>query len=279
MHPPIDSRKSGFTLIELSIVLVIIALVIGGVVVGKELLEATKIRTTLAQLDQFKTAVSTFKMKYGSLPGDMGSTKANQFNFSSRPSSHASGCGYGDENGIIHSWNITWLSYCNNASGYMTPGEPMMFWVDLSDAGLIPNIFETATMLANPASITHTTTPAVKDYLPAAKLEGGNYFFVFSTCTSSPDCNLYGLSNIDDAGGWMDATSRSLQIWQAQTIDKKLDDGLPQAGRVRARWLSPNSLNDAGAEVGGGCNNYGPSYRPDVYGQNSKTCALTFTFK
>ena len=60
----------GFTLIELSIVLVIIGLIIGGVLVGRELIAAAEIRQQIGQIEKYNTAVSTFRLKYNCLPGD-----------------------------------------------------------------------------------------------------------------------------------------------------------------------------------------------------------------
>lgn len=62
--------KKGFTLIELSIVLVIIALITGGVLVGRDLIEAATIRSTVRQKEQYDTAVNTFRLKYNCMPGD-----------------------------------------------------------------------------------------------------------------------------------------------------------------------------------------------------------------
>lgn len=66
-----STRKCGFTLIELSIVLVIIGLIIGGVLVGKDLIHAAELRTIISDKEKYITAVNTFRTKYGELPGDM----------------------------------------------------------------------------------------------------------------------------------------------------------------------------------------------------------------
>ncbi|MGE3714395.1 MAG: type II secretion system protein [Alphaproteobacteria bacterium] len=71
-HHCVSKPKSslGFTLVELGIVLVITGLIIGGVLVGKDLIQATQIRAQVSQIDQIKTAVQTFKLKYNCIPGD-----------------------------------------------------------------------------------------------------------------------------------------------------------------------------------------------------------------
>lgn len=55
---------SGFTLIELAIVLVIIGLIIGGVLVGKDMIEAAKLNATITQINRYSQAVYTFRLKY-----------------------------------------------------------------------------------------------------------------------------------------------------------------------------------------------------------------------
>ena len=61
---------NGFTLVELSIVLVIIGLLIGGILVGQSLIESAKINSTAQQIQQFDAGVMAFKSRYKGLPGD-----------------------------------------------------------------------------------------------------------------------------------------------------------------------------------------------------------------
>lgn len=68
---PVPTRMAAFTLIELSIVLVIIGWIVGGVLVGQDLVRAAELRQTHAKFIEFDTAVMTFKLKYNALPGDM----------------------------------------------------------------------------------------------------------------------------------------------------------------------------------------------------------------
>jgi len=63
-------KKRGFTLIELSIVLVIIGLIVGGVLVGRDLIVAAQVRKTGTLVEQIQTATMAFQNKYNCLPGD-----------------------------------------------------------------------------------------------------------------------------------------------------------------------------------------------------------------
>mgnify|MGYP000373149386 CR=1 FL=1 len=63
--------QSGFTLIELSVVLVIVGLLIGGLLSGQTLIRAAEIRSIATQFTVFNTSAQNFRMKYKAIPGDM----------------------------------------------------------------------------------------------------------------------------------------------------------------------------------------------------------------
>lgn len=52
-------RSRGFTLIEISIVMVIVGLLVGGILVGRELIAAAQMRGVLKVVEQSNTAVNT----------------------------------------------------------------------------------------------------------------------------------------------------------------------------------------------------------------------------
>jgi prepilin-type N-terminal cleavage/methylation domain-containing protein len=63
-------RESGFTLIEIAIVLVIIGLLLGGVLKGQELITSARVRNIIQQQDGVKAAYFGFLDRYRALPGD-----------------------------------------------------------------------------------------------------------------------------------------------------------------------------------------------------------------
>ena len=63
-------KKSGFTLVELSIVLVIIGLLIGGILVGQSLIDSSRIGKEIRQLQQYSIAFYNFRDKFKQEAGD-----------------------------------------------------------------------------------------------------------------------------------------------------------------------------------------------------------------
>lgn len=61
----------GFTLIEISIVVIVVGLLVAGVLGGQEVIKAMKINATISQMNEITAAANSFKSKYDSLPGDM----------------------------------------------------------------------------------------------------------------------------------------------------------------------------------------------------------------
>jgi prepilin-type N-terminal cleavage/methylation domain-containing protein len=70
-HRAVMCRNSGFSLVELSVVLLIIALLVAGVMTGKEVIRNAELKSVLAQVNDTKAAVTQFKLLYNRLPGDM----------------------------------------------------------------------------------------------------------------------------------------------------------------------------------------------------------------
>jgi prepilin-type N-terminal cleavage/methylation domain-containing protein len=231
------SQTQGFTLIELSIVLVVIGLIVGGILVGQSLISAAGVRATVSQIEKYNTAANTFREKYGYLPGDIPAVPAAQFGFIAR----GTGPGQGDGNGLIEGGGGS--NYGGTGGG---SGEQLVFWVDLSTAGLISGGFSAANFSSSPG-----TTTIINPYLPQAQLGGGNYIYVVSggwgdtSGTASNGVNYFGLSAANKFAGTGSCTSclagaNGLTVAQAAAIDAKLDDGMPFTGNVLAAYISNN---------------------------------------
>jgi prepilin-type N-terminal cleavage/methylation domain-containing protein len=229
-----SQKHAAFTLIEISIVLVIIGLIVGGVLVGRELIKAAEIRASISQIDKYNQATLAFQLKYNGLPGDL--QNATSFGMT-----NAQGSGltiYSPRNnalgdGLIMSCQDDSLTTTTYAPyGYLAFGcENAIFWVHLSAAGLIEGGF-TQTLLANGfASVSGSQADL---YLPRSKLarnhvrvyawNGLNYF------------HLQGINSgllLSDPNGSTTASNK-LSPQEAFQIDSKLDDGSPISGSVRA---------------------------------------------
>jgi len=72
-----DARQRGFTLIEMSIVLVIIGLIIGGILKGQELIESARIKNVINQIDVIRAATNAFQDRFNGLPGDYAQATTN----------------------------------------------------------------------------------------------------------------------------------------------------------------------------------------------------------
>ncbi len=208
----------GFTLIELSIVLVIIGLIVGGVLVGQDLIKAAEIRATVGQVEKYNSAVNTFRTKYNGIPGDLLEAQVTAFGLCAGGINCTSGgTGLGDGNGLIQ----------DTAGSTLPVGEPLLFWQQLSVASLVDGSLGTA--LTTGGAIATGGTPG--QYLPLAKLGRGNYWIV----GSDSGTNYYALSNITGITTTAYTVAPGLTPIESYNIDVKLDDGAPNTGIVQAR--------------------------------------------
>lgn len=69
-QPMHRNRTSGFTLVELSIVLVIIGLIIGGVLTGRQIMENAQITNAVNSIQAFEAQFQTYMQNYNAMPGD-----------------------------------------------------------------------------------------------------------------------------------------------------------------------------------------------------------------
>lgn len=67
----LQNFRHGFTFVEMAIVLIVIALLIGGVLTGTEMLRNAEIRTIMSDKQRYVGAIDKFQSVYHALPGDM----------------------------------------------------------------------------------------------------------------------------------------------------------------------------------------------------------------
>ncbi len=64
------NQQSGFTLVEIAIVLVIIGLLLGGVLKGQELINSAKVKSLASDFRSIPTFIYGYQDRFRSLPGD-----------------------------------------------------------------------------------------------------------------------------------------------------------------------------------------------------------------
>lgn len=213
-------QQVGFTLIELSIVLVIIGLIVGGVLTGQDLIKAAEIRATVGQYEKYNTAVNTFRTKYNGIPGDLLAASSTAFGLDPIAGAHAGTTGLGDGNGLITD---------NGSINYNAPvGEPLLIWQQLSAASLIDGSVGTAVATTGTA----VTPFTISSYLPTAKMGRGNYW----VAGSNAGLNYLALAGIAtlSSTAYTSTPGGAMSPIDAFNIDTKLDDGMPNTGIVVA---------------------------------------------
>jgi len=110
-------QQSGFTLIEIAIVLVIIGLLLGGVLKGQEMINNSKIKRAVNDFNGVAAATYSYLDRYSSFPGD-DNNAATTLRW---------GVPGGNGNGVIGA------NGCNNVGG----NEESRFWVHLRNSGLV----------------------------------------------------------------------------------------------------------------------------------------------
>lgn len=70
-----QKSKKGFSLIELSIVLIIIGLLVAGITGGASLIKSAELRSTMSDIRNYQTAVNAYYTATGELPGSAGSSQ------------------------------------------------------------------------------------------------------------------------------------------------------------------------------------------------------------
>lgn len=217
-------QKDGFTLLELSIVLVIIGLIIGGILVGQDLIRAAEVRSTVAQVEKYNSAVNTFRTKFDGIPGDI--TQASAANFALFSLTYATAVGQGDGNGLIE----------GGAAGSTLPqGETLVFWRHLTDANLVDGALgiSSNSLIDGTTGLVTGTVTTINQSLPASKLGGLTSFIVYAT-GSLNYYQLMPVTSITTAPAYTFSGTGVPPI-QAFNIDAKLDDGQPNTGIVIAR--------------------------------------------
>lgn len=252
--------QKGFTLVELSIVLVIIGLIVSSVLVGQDLIRSAELRATIAQYREISTAVTTFRGKYPGIPGDIDNgARFGLGNASTTATFQDGSAGAGDGNGMITQDNaLTVLA---------ATGEMATFWAHLTTPGLelIPGLFDGD----------GGGTVAGVD-MPALKFGNNAGWGVYGT---GRNANFLVAGLASDGTNVTNTVNVFLPL-DAFNIDEKVDDGVPTSGDVQSRGAHATDIDNAATTNAGVsatvCNNTTPT--PDEYQFTATTAQCTLRF-
>ncbi len=191
------NARRGFTLVELSIVLVIIGLIIGAVLTGQQIIQNARVTKALNDIQSYEAQFQTYQQNFGALPGDdrQGDTRF----------SNPKVTGHGDGNGVIgDSVTDAFSINCEVANS----SENCLVWADLRAAGLIKNQLPITGRPPNPFG-------GVYAFQNGAFTASSN-----ANCSSPPTTTVLCLNNVPAAA--------------AQSIDTQLDDGNACSGIIQA---------------------------------------------
>ena len=216
-------KKHGFSLVELSIVLVILGLLTGGILAGQSLIRAAQIRSVSNDIQKYTAAIFTFRDKYFALPGDMNNATAFW------------GVAAGDGNAFVNpclSAGTDDGRTCNgNGDGRIsdvtaspTIGESFRMWQHLSNAGLVEGSYR------------GTIGADLSRVMPSSKVKTGSVWFSMYIGASAGTTTSFAATatQLFQLYGSGLTSFEFLRPEEAWNIDTKMDDGRPNLGSVRS---------------------------------------------
>ena len=236
----VKNHSSGFTLVELSIVLVIIGLLVGGILTGQTLIRKTELKTIGTEFSFYQKAITNFRDQYLELPGDMSratqywGASANCPGDSTQGTTDGTTCD-GDGNGRVERDNVS-----------PTSNEWYRAWQHLANAELIDGVYNGVTGSGDPSN--HSV---VGVNVPGSALKNAGWTMRW---TGPQGAGTEIFANEDYGSVFFygrekdDGTSSGaiLQPKELYQIDSKIDDGLPGKGKIIARiWDECTDAPDA----------------------------------
>jgi prepilin-type N-terminal cleavage/methylation domain-containing protein len=215
----------GFTLIEMSIVLVIIGLIIGGILKGQEIIASAREKAVINQINAVRAAQNTYFDRYRSLPGDDPGAKER---LDARIID-------GDGNGIV---GTSYSSTSTLAGASTNSGENLQYF----NALIAANLLNGGEVVSGSSAL---TVFAVGSPLPASPISGAGLGVVYGThggdgTTATTTKTAHWLEIYKTPG----TPAPALSPRQMANIDAQIDDGLPGSGGVRGTDVS--TCNSAG---------------------------------
>ncbi len=289
MKKTFSPKKSAFSLIELSIVLIIIGLLIAGITGGASLIKNSELRSAISEARGYQVAVNGFYSLYNQLPGDYNKGIGGS-NIYAGP---ATGQG---ENGKIQYFASDVLGtncYTTNSNSTLVvcDSESIAAWKQLIVTGTIDSTLGLSYTKVETAQVPGTNMPASKikfagwhfdyrnmvgssgDYTKDNETlgmvqEGGSYspqnvVVLTGTTTGATD------STATLVNGVTNLASAALTGSDALTIDTKVDDSKANTGKVRGVNPGASSTTCYTASASSGADYV-------IASPTTKVCALSY---
>ena len=206
-----NKNQDGFTLVEISIVMIIIGLLIGGTFGGMKLIENMQVNKAVQDLKAFESSALTFKDTFGRLPGDIVNPSVRLPNCTTAPCSTT---GNGNRNFDVGVWN----------EAVAATQERFTFWHHLQAADLLT------------AGVKNTTDLNFGEGQPEAPTGGGYRISAhngpFHLATSHLYAGAMVLLGASDSALIVGGTQFVSNCNQMSSIDRKIDDGLAYNGNA-----------------------------------------------
>lgn len=233
-------RSRGFSLVELSIVLVLISLLVGGIMAGLNVKHAAELKSVNDEVAAIRNTVKTFNDRYGGLPGDLynatkywGAADADFATCTTTPSTDKKTCN-GDGNGMI--------STPGDGTTYY---EAHRFWQHLTNAQLLNGRYT-----GHRAGVDENATCLSDAHCGSSKLKNGAYYLATIRFTEDyfQPTGLSGLLTFPGDKGHAMVLFRNsnkaatgsyvgmpvLSAEDAFSLDKKFDDTRPASGNLQS---------------------------------------------
>lgn len=210
----INSVK-GFTIVEFSVVVVMIGVLLAGITYSQKLVQGYKLRAVISEAKQIKASFLTFKQAHGASPGD--------FQYAFALWGAASGCTNNDVNTVATGCN-------GNGDGLIGAGswnrEGILMWLHLSYGDFYPGRFP------GPGGLVSNNV-IIGEHVPASAFKPAGYHF-FDPATSRLGIWLeIGAKTTNDR-----PVTNFLTGYEASMIDKKADDGAADTGDIQANAIN-----------------------------------------
>jgi len=238
-----NKMRQGFTLIELSIVIIIIGILAAGSVVGGKVIENAKFTKFLSDFNELRNGIVTFQTTYAALPGDYDGAYAIARTAAATGGTTDGKVYKGDGNGFIQGG----YSGTENTSN----DESVSGMNHLTEEGFIDVGFNRL------STGTHTGGGYVSGRFPKSYGDKMLLWHLTSVIPSTSAQTSFELPQnviaIRDAAIYVDKykTDFMLDHILGEKIDSKLDDGKPDTGSIQGFRKDYTVYEDGGTD---GCN-------------------------